>query len=61
MDLSTEANILLLQIHTVLYKHPDLTLSHSTTERNGNAHITVDKMSQCGNRGQFEYLCLVSL
>lgn len=33
------------QIHMALYTHPDL--SHSATEINNEAHITVDKMSQC--------------
>lgn len=45
---------LLLQIHTALYKH-------SATERNVDAHITVDKMSQSASWEQFEYLHLVSL
>lgn len=45
--LSARAGILLLQIHTAPYKHLDL--SHSATEINGDAHITVDRMSQCGN------------
>lgn len=53
------SSILSLQIHTALYKHPDF--SHSATEINDDAHITVDRMSQCGSWGQFECLCPVSL
>ncbi len=42
--LSAQASMQLLQIHTALYKHSYV--SHSATERNCNAHITVDKMYQ---------------
>lgn len=35
------------QFIAALYKHPDL--SDSAAEINDNAHITVDKMSQCGS------------
>lgn len=46
---------------TRLYINTQLSPSHSATVRHGDAHITVDKMSQCGSWGQFKYLCPESL